>query len=366
MVYSIIKVFKLSLVAVIFTIGGLNNLVFAQLISGGGYGSMFVCGNDMPLACGANYDGELGDGTTIQRTIPVPVNITGNIYAISAGADHTLFLKFDSTVWACGRNEDGRLGDGTTVQRTIPIQGALLTNVISMSAGGNHSIFLKNDSSVWSCGSNFFGQLGIGSVDLFSHPFVVQISNLNGIKALSAGDSHSLFLKNDGTVWACGINNYGQLGDGTTTQRTSPVQLVAISGVILIEAGWQHSLFYKNDNTIWACGWNSEGQLDDGPTNNKNICVQSSIVCSTQMVEENLIDDLISVYPNPTNDYLTIKSKNGDINTTYALLNSLGQQILTGKLTGETTTVDVTKLPSGLYFMQVGEEEKHQFKLMKK
>ena len=83
-------------------------------------------------------------------------------------------------------------------------------------------------------------------------------------------------------------------------------------------------------------------------------------------VNKTLIENLLTIYPNPTNDYLTIKNNNGDINTTYALFNSLGQRVLTGKLMGETTTVDVTKLASGLYFVQVDNEEKQTFKFMKK
>ena len=72
--------------------------------------------------------------------------------------------------------------------------------------------------------------------------------------AVAAGQYHTLALKNDGTVWACGDNSYGQLGDGTTTQRLTPVQVSSLTGITEVAGGYFHSLFLKNDSTVWACG----------------------------------------------------------------------------------------------------------------
>ena len=88
-------------------------------------------------------------------------------------------------------------------------------------------------------------------------------SNLNGMIALAAGSYHSLALKSDGTVWAWGRNYYGQLGDGSTTNRLTPVQVSGLTGVIAL-AGQNHSLALKSDDTVWACGDNASGQLGNG------------------------------------------------------------------------------------------------------
>ena len=84
---------------------------------------------------------------------------------------------------------------------------------------------------------------------------------------------HSLFIKSDGSLWAMGNNNYGQLGDGTTTQRSSPVQIVS-SGVVQVAAGFEHSLFIKSDGSLWAMGNNIYGRLGDGTTTQRSSPVQ--------------------------------------------------------------------------------------------
>jgi hypothetical protein len=117
----------------------------------------------------------------------------------------------------------GQLGIGTMVDKSSPVQVSSLTSITAIAADGNHSLFLKNDGTVWAVGNNFYGQLGDGTTDSKSTP--VQVSPLTGITAIAAGGLHSLFLKNDGTVWAVGRNNNGQLGDGTTVNKSTPVQV---------------------------------------------------------------------------------------------------------------------------------------------
>jgi Bacterial Ig-like domain/Regulator of chromosome condensation (RCC1) repeat len=92
----------------------------------------------------------------------------------------------------------------------------------------------------WAWGRNNIGQLGDGTTTDRNSP--VQVSSLSGITTVAGGELHSLALKNDGTVWAWGHNRAGQLGDGTNTERNSPVQVANLSGVTAIAAGWQHSL----------------------------------------------------------------------------------------------------------------------------
>jgi alpha-tubulin suppressor-like RCC1 family protein len=223
---------------------------------------------------GNNYYGQLGDGTNTNRNTPVPVSgLTGIITAISAGVFNTVALKNDRTVLAWGLNSSGQLGDGTTTDSDTPVPVSGLINVIAISAGESYAVALKNDGTVWAWGSNGYGQLGDGSTIEKHTP--VPVSGLTGIiTAISAGELHTVALKNDGTVWAWGRNNYGQLGDGTTTDSDTPVQASGLTGITAIAAGESHTVALKNDGTLWAWGRNNYGQLGDGTTTDSDTPVQ--------------------------------------------------------------------------------------------
>ena len=132
----------------------------------------------------------------------------------------------------------------------------VLTDVTAISAGVFNTVALKNDGTVWAWGLNSSGQLGDGTTTDSYTP--VQVSGLTGVRAISAGFvSHAVALKNDGTVWAWGSNGYGQLGDGTTTDSYTPVQVSDLTGITAISAGESHTVALKNDGTVWAWGCNS-------------------------------------------------------------------------------------------------------------
>jgi alpha-tubulin suppressor-like RCC1 family protein len=214
-------------------------------------------------------------------------NLNG-VTAVDAGDRHTLALKQDGTVWAWGRNQYGQLGDGTTVEegcacRVTPAPVVGLTDVVAIRGGTYHSLALKDDGTVWGWGRNFTGQLGDGSITDRLTPVQVKTiggSPLTGVVAIAAGDGHNLALKGDGTVWAWGWNRYGQLGDGTSASDEYlpwPVQVKGaggsgvLTGVTAIAAGERHSLAIRSDGTAWAWGWNIYGQLGDG-TEGRNDC----------------------------------------------------------------------------------------------
>jgi hypothetical protein len=131
-------------------------------------------------------------------------------------------------------------------------------------------LFLKDDGTVWACGNNGRGQLGDGSNTTRTTPVPIEIS---GVKAISAGYSFSFFLKTDGTVWACGDNNVSRLGDGTSIDRVYPVQ-VQISDVSAISAGVWHSLFLKNNGSVWASGTNYFRQFGNGTNLSQTTPIQ--------------------------------------------------------------------------------------------
>ncbi|MEX0325390.1 MAG: hypothetical protein AB3N33_04810 [Puniceicoccaceae bacterium] len=138
----------------------------------------------------------------------------------------------------------------------------------------NHTLYLKGDGTVWATGYNLYGQLGDGTNVDKSTPF--QIPGLTDVVSVTAGLRHSLFVKGDGTVWAAGWNLGGQLGDGTTTDRSTPVQVIGLTDIVKATAAANHSLFLKRDGTVWASGFNLTGQLGDGTTTDRYTPVQVS------------------------------------------------------------------------------------------
>ncbi|MBY9084659.1 hypothetical protein KIH86_10500 [Paenibacillus sp. HN-1] len=142
------------------------------------------------------------------------------------GSGHNLALKSDGTVWSWGTNSSGQLGNGTTTNTTVPAAISTLSGVTAIAAGSSHSLALKSDGSVWAWGYGGSGQLGDGSLTVRTTP--VAVSGLTSeVTAIAGGNSHSLALKSDGSVWAWGYNGSGQLGDGTTVQRNIPVAVKA-------------------------------------------------------------------------------------------------------------------------------------------
>lgn len=142
----------------------------------------------------------------------------------------------------------------------------------AVAAGDRHSLFLKSDGTVWACGDNQRGQVGNNS----SADQWTPVQVMAGVKAIAAGGEHSLFLLDGGTVWACGKNSHGELGIGSFLDKAAPV-LVSISDVKAISAGNEYSLFLKNDGTVWACGNNDSGKLGDGTEFDRATPVQVQI-----------------------------------------------------------------------------------------
>ncbi len=134
----------------------------------------------------------------------------------------------------------------------------------SVAAGATHSLLLRNDGTLWAWGGNTSGQLGDGTKTQRPRPVI--IAGVTGIAAIAAGQTHSLALTADGHVWAWGSNTYGQLGDGTTTQNSLPRQVFGLDSVVAIAAGQDFSVALRQDGTVWAWGQNANGQIGDGTT----------------------------------------------------------------------------------------------------
>jgi len=151
----------------------------------------------------------------------------GDIKQISCGSDHVFILKNDGSLWACGLNTNGELGLGNTTNRTIFTQVTTNINndVKQISCGFGFTFIIKNDGSVWSCGYNEYGELGLNDTDTRTTFTKVTTNINNDVNQIACGGSHTFILKNDGSIYSCGLNSKGQLGLNNTTDKTSFVSI---------------------------------------------------------------------------------------------------------------------------------------------
>ena len=236
--------------------------------SGGSGHSAMIKADGTLWLWGSNSSGQLGIGSSDSGQHPVPVQpapgTTWKSITASNNSSHTIAVRNDGTLWSWGNNGNGQLGDGTTTQRTSPVMIGTESNWLAVAAGGVHTLALKTDGTLWSWGYNFYGQLGDGTTTQRTTP--LQIGTASNWAAICGGLYHSVAIKQDGTLWVWGYNSFGQVGDGTTTQRTSPVQIGTATNWRSISAGYYHTIATRTDGTLWAWGYNFYGQLGDGTT----------------------------------------------------------------------------------------------------
>jgi alpha-tubulin suppressor-like RCC1 family protein len=210
-------------------------------------------------AWGGNGNGQLGDGTLIQKTSPIQIGSDTNWATVACGERHTIAIKSTGTLWAWGRNSSGQLGDGTTTERTAPVQIGSDTNWASVSCGDGFSIAIKTTGTLWGWGTNTFGQNGTTA----SRTAPFQIGSDTNWASVSCGTAYAMAIKTTGTLWGWGDNGYGQLGDGTATQRTTPVQIGSDTNWAKVAAGKIHTIAIKTTGTLYAWGCNGGGQFGE-------------------------------------------------------------------------------------------------------
>lgn len=206
---------------------GLANIT---AVAAGGHFSLALRSDGTVWAWGANASGQLGDGTTTARSSPVLVTGLGGVTAIAAGDEHALALLATGAVVAWGRNSEGQLGDNTTSNRSTPVGVLGFSRAFSIAAGGNTSIAMSEIPVVW--GSNSNGQLGTGSLLPAFRASAGPIPSFTGggVYTFAVGGGHVLALRNDGTVWAWGSNDSGQIGNGVTGGNVlAPVQVPGLN-----------------------------------------------------------------------------------------------------------------------------------------
>ncbi|GHV69990.1 chromosome condensation protein RCC1 [Spirochaetia bacterium] len=272
--------------------GGINSRAFVQVMEGGTDGAALkgirgiAAGESHTLllkddgslwAAGDNSFGALGLGQTDNPHVRVFTAVktqageaVNGVTAIAAGADASFFIKNDGSLWAAGYNHYGNLGlQGDEIIPAFTRVTSAGNGVKAVAAGNRHTVILKNDGSVWTTGNNYFGQLGLGdSADRFAFTALSSAGTDN--KALSAGNNHTVILKNNGSLWAAGGNYSGQLGLGDFAQRTGLTQAgldkaggSPMTGIRDIDANGDNTLVMKDDGSFWAAGDNFFSQLGE-------------------------------------------------------------------------------------------------------
>ena len=223
-------------------------------------------------------------------SVPAEVHGTGNtgflnsVTAIMGGEEHNIALKSDGTVWTWGWNAFGQLGDGTTNDASTPVQAGLgsvppLTSAIKLGGRPYFTLAVKSDGTIWAWGMNKYGQMGNGTVSpMVTVPVPVDNSApggaINNALQVTCGYQFGAALATNGTVWTWGSGSHGELGNAAAGSSHTPAQVSGLTNITAISAGWFHILALKSDGTVWAWGLNADGELGDGTTSNRSNAVQ--------------------------------------------------------------------------------------------
>lgn len=226
---------------------------------------------------GLHYKGLLGDGLE-GAPADRPIAIGTNSWSfVDAGIAHNLAIDATGALWSWGSNSSGQLGaaSSTSPPSVVDVPMAVVVPNVSSpawksaAAGDTHSVGIMTKGSLWTWGDNTYGQLGSGSTATMSRtPIKIDDGPWSSV---SAGATHVLAIREDGTLWAWGGNGHGQLGEGgTCPQSNVPLQLADRGPWALVTAGANHSLAIKKDGTLWSWGQNNYGQLGDGTTTDRS------------------------------------------------------------------------------------------------
>lgn len=429
---------KLLLLASFFTLNNYSQGCVDRIVASDDMMTVYLL-DGTKLTWGKNQFGQLGNGTTVQQNTP-NYTVNGSQWlTVDHARMHTIALKQDHTVWAWGNNAVGQLGNGTLTDSFVPVQVGTDSDWQVISAGNLHSAGLKTNGTLWGWGNNGGNELAQGFPNYYANPIQLGTDNdwakvyagffktyaikTNGTlwgrsrndyrdlgignlgaymgfvqigtdtdwaKVSGAREFYTLALKTNGTLWAWGNNEWGRLGDGTTTSRTTPVQigtdiwadvaagnyhaagiksdgtlwqwgssillpnntfLIPESNIPLqvgtdnhwksIAAGYFTYYAVKDDNTLWAWGYNS-GYLGDGTSIHRATPI---LIPCEQLGQQQFDQQAIVFYPNPVRNVLNL---DGVANLqSYEIVDMLGQIVLKGSINGN--SVDLSSLSNGIY-----------------
>ena len=237
--------------------------------------------------------GQLGNGTTVSYSSPIQVGSLTNWKQVAGGSSHTAAIKTDGTLWTWGFNVSGQLGNGTNgINYYSPIQVGTLTTWKQVQCGFLHTAAIKTDGTLWTWGDDSYGQLGNGTTINYSSP--IQVGSLTTWNQVATGSSYYILAiqtynynqdlgqrytsksylldvypniasqigaRTSPGLFTWGYDGYGQLGNGTILNYSSPIQVGSLTNWKQVAVGLRHTAAIKTDGTLWTCGYNNYGQL---------------------------------------------------------------------------------------------------------
>ncbi|MFC1474802.1 SUMF1/EgtB/PvdO family nonheme iron enzyme [bacterium] len=293
-----------------------SGITAAAAITANGYHTCVLLVDGTVECWGDNSYGMLGDGTTVNSSTPVAAVGISTAVSVSAGDDHTCAVLSGGTMNCWGRNTYGQLGRGTAGDSFTPVSVSGISSAVGVSGGGFHTCAALADGTLKCWGYNVDGQLGTGEIywsdnyspltvygtgpyacwlgaldcddsdsstaDLCLYPGTTSAAcyNTPRYKTLMIGNYHSCRVEDGGTVKCWGRNDYGQLGDGTTTDSAVPVSVSGITTATGVYTGANHTCAALQDGSLECWGDNTYGQLGDGTTTNSSVPVSASGVAS--------------------------------------------------------------------------------------
>jgi len=264
----------------------LNGATTVTSFSAGYQSACAIRSSDSQLYCwGGNGSGQLGQGYSSWRETALRVGSPNTYSSVSMGYTHACAIRSsDSTLWCWGDNWAGQVGDGTTTNRTSPVQVSGGGAWTAVSVSPYHTCALKSGGTLWCWGANWNGQLGNGTVNNASSP--TQVGALT-YSAVNAGYLHTCAIRS-GAMWCWGENSRGEVGDGTTVDRTSPVQVGAVTTWDAVSSGHLFTCAHRTDNTVWCWGTNNSGQFGNGAVSIANtspvqVASSTSLIRASKM-----------------------------------------------------------------------------------
>ncbi len=322
------------------TVVGLDDDI--QTISAGGEYTCAVTITGGVKCWGDNTHGQLGTGDTDgHRTAVEVVDLTGEVQAISTGTDHTCARMTTGAIHCWGDNQFGQLGDGTTERRLLPTEViGLADEIVAIGAGNGHTCALSTSGTLQCWGRNSAGQLGNGSHGRSTLPIAV-VSLDDAMVAVSSGREHACAVTTGGGVRCWGSNGAGQLGDGSTNNRLTPVSVTGLAGAVTtVGTGAAHSCALTQRGGVQCWGSNWAGQLGDGTT----------MDASTPVNVVGLETDVIAIRVGRSHTCALLSA--GNVNCWGG--NFFGQ-LGDGSRTDRTTPVDVIDLPDMVVAIGAGD-----------
>jgi alpha-tubulin suppressor-like RCC1 family protein len=267
------------------TPGLVPKLTDVRDIAAGAFSVYAIRDDGTAWAWGDNSFGQLGTGSDEPvSTVPREIARLTDVVAIAAGTSNGYALLHDGTVWTWGDDSLKQLGDsgcgssptghrGPCRVSSVPHQVPSLTKVVAIAAGGDSGYALRRDGTVWAWGDNEFGELGNGMRSL-DEGAPVRVKGLHHVVAIVAGSCSAYALLKNGTVWAWGRGNYGQLGNGSTSDRSIPVPVKGLTGVRQLVGGGDMAFALERNRSTWSWGANMLGQLGNGSVAGQDLPVR--------------------------------------------------------------------------------------------